>query len=78
LKAVYEPENRYDPNAIALYFGETKIGFVPREHNHLIAKLIRLGYKDIFQFTINRVVADAHPEKQIFIIVRFKEAAEKR
>ena len=26
-----EPENQYDPNAIAIYIGETKAGFIPRK-----------------------------------------------
>lgn len=35
-----EPENKYDKNAIALYFEGHKIGFVPREENHLFAKML--------------------------------------
>jgi len=28
---VPEPENKFDPNAIALYFGEQKLGYVAKE-----------------------------------------------
>ena len=35
-----EPDNKYDKNAIALYFEGQKIGFVPREENQLFAKML--------------------------------------
>lgn len=30
-RIVYEPENEYDPNAIAVYVGETKIGYIQKK-----------------------------------------------
>ncbi|TAF72383.1 MAG: hypothetical protein EAZ53_16315 [Bacteroidetes bacterium] len=35
-----EPENPYDKNAISLYFNEFKIGYVPREDNEVLARLM--------------------------------------
>ena len=29
-------DNKYDPNAIALYFGDNKLGFVPKEKNETL------------------------------------------
>jgi hypothetical protein len=40
LELVREPENKYDTNAIALYFNEHKIGFVPKEKNEILARLM--------------------------------------
>ena len=31
-----EPENRYDPEAVAIYYQDKKIGFVPRSENGVI------------------------------------------
>jgi len=35
-----EPENEFDKNAVALYWQQEKIGFVPAEMNELLARLI--------------------------------------
>ena len=43
-----EPDNHYDANAIALYYGVHKLGFVPRDSNHTIAKVMDAGY-DLFE-----------------------------
>ncbi len=47
LELVREPENKYDPNAIALHFNKRKIGFIPAEENHLLSKLIDIGAVDV-------------------------------
>lgn len=31
-----EPENQYDPNAVAVYYGGRKIGYMVRERLHLL------------------------------------------
>ncbi len=40
LRLVREPENRYDELAIALYYKEVRIGYVPRYHNSVLARLL--------------------------------------
>jgi hypothetical protein len=40
LQLVREPHNRFDDFAIALYYNNKKIGFVPMEHNEILAKLL--------------------------------------
>lgn len=37
------PDNEYDPQAIALYFGEDQVGWVPREWNLIISRLMDAG-----------------------------------
>jgi hypothetical protein len=81
LRLVAEPENRYDPDAIALYFEEYKLGFIPRAENKTLSIFFQQGYDDIFEAFINRVSPDEHPRGQIGVVVylkaREKETAEK-
>jgi len=73
LEAKAEPDNRYDPNAVALYLDNVKLGYVPRMCNSDISKFFRLGHVHLFEFKINRVSADQNPEKQISVVVRMNE-----
>jgi hypothetical protein len=68
-----EPENRFDPNAVAIYYQEEKLGFVPRKENPMLHKFLNLGYSDIFEVKISQVLPEAHPEQQIRVVVRIKE-----
>lgn len=36
-----EPENKHDPNAVAVYKGEHHIGYVPRNSNQEVGKALR-------------------------------------
>jgi hypothetical protein len=67
-----EPENPHDPNAVAIYYEEVKIGFVPRSENGLLRKFLNLGHTNLFEVKINQIVPEAHPEKQIRVVVRIK------
>ena len=73
---VHERENRFDPHAVAIYFNEHKLGFIPRGENELICKLLDLGYERIFDCRVQRISLDAHPEKQVGVVVFLKEANE--
>lgn len=44
----YEHNNKYDENAVAVYFVDTKVGYVPRKDNREIAKLLRQGWEKVF------------------------------
>ncbi|MCL1969149.1 MAG: HIRAN domain-containing protein [Bacteroidetes bacterium] len=68
-----EPENAFDPNAVAIYYQEEKLGFVPRDENPLLRKFLNLGYTDLFEIKISQVSPETHPEKQIRVVVRIKE-----
>lgn len=43
LKTLREPDNEYDPQAIALYLDKVKIGYVPRHKNEIISRLMDSG-----------------------------------
>ena len=74
LRLVPEPDNPYDPNAVALYKGKTKIGFVPRVCNAELAQLLHFGHGDIFECRVTSVDPTAHPEHQIHAKVLVKDA----
>lgn len=40
LNLIREPENKFDRKAMALYFEDKKIGYVPREDNLMFAKIL--------------------------------------
>ncbi len=47
LELVREPENEYDPCAIALHWNNKKIGFVPAEDNEMLSKLLDIGVPEL-------------------------------
>ncbi|MDP4228128.1 MAG: HIRAN domain-containing protein [Bacteroidota bacterium] len=74
LTLVREEDNKFDPYAVAIYYGESKLGFIPRSENHDISKFLELGYTDLFEARINRLTSEAHPENQVGVIVYIKPA----
>ena len=44
LTLVPEPDNPYDPNAVAILFQGVKLGFVPADKNALLAQLLHFGH----------------------------------
>lgn len=67
-----EPNNKFDPYAVAVYFGEHKLGFLPRNQNEDISKFLEMGQKDLFEARVNRNSKDEHSENQVGIIVYIK------
>ncbi len=72
LRMVPEPDNPYDPQAVALYKGKAKIGYVPRDRNSALAQLLYFGNGEVFECRVTGVVSDAHPERMVFarVLVR--------
>ena len=73
LRLVAEPGNPHDANAVEVYYGDTKLGYVPRRNNRVISKFLNLGYTNLFEARINRVTPDACPEGQIGVVVWITE-----
>ncbi len=69
VRLVAEMHNPYDTKAVAIFYKTHKIGFVPRQENREISKLLNLGYPDVFEAYINRVSPDEQPEHQIGVVV---------
>ena len=72
LELVREADNAFDPYAVAIYFGEYKLGFIPRGQNHDISKYLDMGLADIYEVRITRITADIPPENQVEVIVYIK------
>jgi hypothetical protein len=68
-----EPTNPHDHNAVAIYYADTLLGYIPAGENERISQFLQLGYTDLFEIKINRVSLEAHPEKQIGIVIRIQE-----
>lgn len=67
-----EATNPHDHNAIALYYGDTKLGYIPAAHNEEIAKFFDLGHDDIFEARVQSKNPDTHPEHQVRVVVFIK------
>ncbi|MDR0755106.1 MAG: HIRAN domain-containing protein [Prevotellaceae bacterium] len=73
LKIKVEPENKFDTYAVAIYFHDVKLGYIPRGENKLIYKFLQLGHENLFEIRINRITPDASPENQIGVSIRIRE-----
>lgn len=68
LKLKAEPENKYDPQAVAIYYGEHKLGYVPRHSNYSLSKLLGAGYQ-LFETRVQHIDKTALPEDQLGVVV---------
>jgi hypothetical protein len=68
-----EPENRFDARAVAIYYKETKIGYIPKSENKIISQFLNLGHLDLFEVKINQISPENHTENQIGVLVRIRE-----
>ena len=75
LRLQQEADNRFDPYAVAIYFGDFKLGFVPRNQNKEVCKFLEMGYDDLFEVRINRLSPEEHPENQVGFIIHLKKKA---
>lgn len=48
LDLVREPDNKFDESAIAVFFQNQKIGFIPAESNETLSKLIDVKALDLY------------------------------
>ena len=52
-----EPHNRWDKNAVEVYAGEAKLGYIPRSENETIARLMDAG------FEMNASITELNPNE---------------
>lgn len=62
---VAEPDNPYDPNAVALYAHGAKLGYFPAEHNELISLFMYYGHPDVLEARLLKVDPEADPWDQL-------------
>lgn len=64
-----EEKNKFDPRAVAIYYQEHKLGFVPKTENRIICKLLKIGMGKQLRAIIQQVDSRDHPESQIMVVV---------
>lgn len=69
LNMVREPHNAHDPNAIALYYGEYRIGYIPACENSSLVPFLDQGWSEVFETYIDSYCPDKHPSQQIGITI---------
>ena len=69
LRLKLEKDNKFDARAVAIYYKDFKLGFVPRAENRIFYKLLTMGYNRIFEVRIQQIDLAAHPEQQIRTVV---------
>jgi hypothetical protein len=74
LALVPEPDNPHDPDAVAIYFGSHKMGFVPGGENDLASLMRHYGYADVFEVRVQQVKEDADPWKQVRVGIYVTDA----
>ena len=76
-------DNRYDGDAVAVIFrkvvdeekGESEaylLGYIPADENEIIAHLLEMGWNDILECRISRIIPDTYYENQIHLTIRVK------
>lgn len=65
LKLVAQPDNPYDPEAVAIMHKGTMLGFVPAKLNSLPSMLLANGHKSVLECRILQVDKKAAPWEQV-------------
>ena len=68
IEIVDDVENKIDDHAVELRFKGKKIGYIPKNNNREISRIIRSGY-DIFDAVIQQLSPEEHPEHQVKVAV---------
>lgn len=74
LKLVAEPDNPYDPNAVAIFRKGTHLGYVPQNLNDTLSQLLVLGHADVFEAYVSSVAPEELPYKQVYATIKVKDA----
>ena len=69
-----EPDNPYDPSAVAIYYGTKKLGYVPKYKNGCVSDLLYFGHGSIFDARINSRNLDNDPERQFRIVIKLRDS----
>lgn len=67
-----EKDNANDPRAVMIKHKDLKLGYVPREHNRFLYKLLNLGINQI-EIRVQRIDPTEHPEAQVWVVAHLVE-----
>lgn len=74
LELVPEPDNPHDPEAVALRYHGTKLGYVPSDENAVLSVMCFYGHAAAFEVRVLQVDPEAAPWKQVRVGVFVKDA----
>ena len=77
LKLKTEPDNPYDPQAVALYYKGAKLGYVPRKCNGELSLLLNFGHTDVFEAVVLSVNPKAPTWEQVYVSIRVRDVRKK-
>lgn len=77
LTLVRELDNKHDANAVAIYYNDLKLGFIPSRHNHTISQFLEMGHDNCFETRICAINPQANPEAQVTINIYIKRKPKK-
>lgn len=60
-----EPDNPHDPQAIAVYYDDTKLGYVPAGETDFFSTMFFFGHEDSFEARVVQVDPEAAPWEQV-------------
>ncbi|MDO5615529.1 MAG: HIRAN domain-containing protein [Cruoricaptor ignavus] len=63
-----EENNRYDARAVAIYYKDYKIGFIPRTENRIFYKMLKVGLENNIRILVQSRDETAYPEQQIRVV----------
>ncbi len=74
LRLVRDKENMHDADAVAIFYKNVKLGYIPASQNKMYADFLDMGYSYAFELLVQRCDPTAHPEQQITVALYLKKA----
>lgn len=68
LKLKLDAENKFDARAVAIYYKDYKLGYIPKSENRIFYKLFSVGLKRFVKVRIQKISKNEHPENQIQVV----------
>lgn len=60
-----ERDNPHDPEAVAIYYGKTKLGYVPGNEVGPLSLMMYYGHEDVFEARVQQVAPERSPWHQV-------------
>lgn len=74
LRLKAEPDNPYDPEAVAIYYKKTKLGYIPATENGAVSIMAAFGHADAFELRVLQVDEQAAPWQQVRVGLFVRDA----
>ena len=74
VRMVPEPKNPHDPAAIAIFYKNVKLGYIPANQNETISLLYAYGHDDVFELRVLQVDPKAAPWHQVRVGLYVRDA----